>query len=82
MKSSNSKKRAFSTRSGSAMERAQSFHSVNPVFIREMQRSYVERNIMVPFSHKQSNHMYSNTFLILMCCAVIFVYIMCYLFLI
>ncbi|XP_027938341.1 B3 domain-containing transcription factor VRN1-like [Vigna unguiculata] len=46
MKSSNSKKRAFSTRSGSAMERAQSFHSVNPVFIREMQRSYVERNIM------------------------------------
>ncbi|KOM36394.1 hypothetical protein LR48_Vigan02g254400 [Vigna angularis] len=41
----------FSTRSGTAMERAESFRSENPFFIRKMQPSYIQRHMMgVPSS--------------------------------
>ncbi|XP_047169706.1 B3 domain-containing transcription factor VRN1-like [Vigna umbellata] len=41
----------FSTRSGTAMERAESFRSKNPFFIRKMQPSYIQRHMMtVPTS--------------------------------
>ncbi|XP_014512003.1 B3 domain-containing transcription factor VRN1 isoform X1 [Vigna radiata var. radiata] len=38
---------SFSTRSDTAMERAESFRSENPFFIRKMQRSYIQRDMMV-----------------------------------
>ncbi|WVY96613.1 hypothetical protein V8G54_028764 [Vigna mungo] len=40
----------FSTRSGTAMERAESFRSENLFFIRKMQPSYIPRRMMVPSS--------------------------------
>ncbi|KAK7357872.1 hypothetical protein VNO80_17169 [Phaseolus coccineus] len=47
MKSSNSKGKAIATKSDTAWERAKSFHSENRFFIREMNPSYIQRNIMV-----------------------------------
>jgi len=61
MKSSNSKEKAIPAESGTALERAKSFQSQNRFFVREMFPSYIQRNIMVPFSHKQTNQMHSNT---------------------